>query len=251
MWLKQRKSTEKTHLFTSAVYHLSCVMDRSSETVFWGPNKGKKGGGRKAVKLGWSEETAIVWVSRGEETETKGGGVVEWGALFLYTKWEGKLGKRRRRRQEVIKRRGRREKSQPDMGLYAVLLICLSQAELGRVWAQEHEGKPPFFNVNTQYRSTNNSLLSLTMEGLKCFLALFMACLWIRACVKLTGLVVVLTVSHRKHIKDGVRVWIFIFSLFSWCYSKTSVFPVWRGGNKCLGFICFNNTDPVNENFGF
>lgn len=26
-----------------------------------------------------------------------------------------------------------------DMGLYAVLLICLSQAELGRVWAQERE----------------------------------------------------------------------------------------------------------------
>uniref|UniRef100_A0A3B4F093 Plexin domain-containing protein 1-like n=1 Tax=Pundamilia nyererei TaxID=303518 RepID=A0A3B4F093_9CICH len=48
------------------------------------------------------------------------------------------------------------------MGLYAVLLICLSQAELGRVWAQEHEGKPPFFNVNTQYRSTNNSTITTT-----------------------------------------------------------------------------------------
>ncbi|XP_035469564.1 plexin domain-containing protein 1 isoform X2 [Scophthalmus maximus] len=33
----------------------------------------------------------------------------------------------------------RREKSRLDMGLCAVLLICLSQAELGRVWARELE----------------------------------------------------------------------------------------------------------------
>ncbi|KAA8581295.1 hypothetical protein FQN60_002876 [Etheostoma spectabile] len=36
------------------------------------------------------------------------------------------------------------------MGLCAVLLICLYQAELGRVWAQQHEGKPPFSNANIQ-----------------------------------------------------------------------------------------------------
>lgn len=149
---EEHRENTSLHSATLQLFIISpAVMDRSSETVFWRPNKGNKGGGRKAVKLGWSEETAIVWVSRGEETETKGGGVVEWGDPFLYTKWEGKLGKRRRRRRRgVIKRRGRREKSQPDMGFYAVLLICLSQAELGRVWAQEHEGKPPFFHVNTQ-----------------------------------------------------------------------------------------------------
>lgn len=33
------------------------------------------------------------------------------------------------------------KKKCPDMGLCAVLLIWLSQAELGRVWAQEHKGK--------------------------------------------------------------------------------------------------------------
>lgn len=52
--------------------------------------------------------------------------------------------------EECKKSWGRREKSWPDMGLCAVLLICLSQAELGRVWAQEHEGKPLFCFIYAQ-----------------------------------------------------------------------------------------------------
>lgn len=51
----------------------------------------------------------------------------------------GETGEKKKRR-GIIKS-WRREKTQLDMGLCAVLLICLSQAELGRVWAQEHEGK--------------------------------------------------------------------------------------------------------------
>lgn len=55
----------------------------------------------------------------------------------------GATGRKREKKRGAVKSWGRREKSRLDMGLCAVLLICLSQAELGRVWAEEHEGKTP------------------------------------------------------------------------------------------------------------
>lgn len=51
----------------------------------------------------------------------------------------GATGRKKEKKRGAIKSWGRREKL--DMGLCAVLLICLSQAELGRVWAEENEGK--------------------------------------------------------------------------------------------------------------
>lgn len=121
------------------------------------------------------------------------------------------------------------------MGLCAVLLICLSQAELSRVWAQEHEGKPPFFNASTNFniqthqqhchddhssqqglhkRTSKTSKLkhylwSLTKAAtglLKIFVCTFYgACIHtVHACVTLTGLLTFLTISHRKLIKNGV-----------------------------------------------
>ncbi len=266
-------------------------MDPSSQKLLWGPNKDVKQrretdrGGRKAANLGWGEEKAVVWESRGEERATKGGGVEEWGAPFFQQSERGNRGKRRRRRRRrrrrgVIKSWGRREKSRLDMGLCAVLLICLSQAELGRVWAQEHEGKPPFFNVNNKYTQVFTCILILTpfwlpffrtdcqvlREPLKIWTevkrnylatnsrleknvlwALFMGgcCMCVcsvcaYACVKLTGPLTFLSVSHRKHMKDGVQVWIFLG-----CHSKTSVFPI------CLVFICLKNTDHVIVNPAF
>lgn len=55
-------------------------------------------------------------------------------------------GGKKERKTGVTKSWGRREKRELDMGLCAAslwvfLLICVSQAELGRVWAREQEGK--------------------------------------------------------------------------------------------------------------
>ena len=51
---------------------------------------------------------------------------------------EGKKGSKKERRDTHTHTHG---DSGVDMGLCAVLLICLSQAELARVWAQEQTGK--------------------------------------------------------------------------------------------------------------
>lgn len=58
------------------------------------------------------------------------------------------------------------------MGLCAVLLICLSQAELGRVWAEEPEGKPLFFNDHSKYAQVFTCILtfkfSMPFLGIDC-----------------------------------------------------------------------------------
>lgn len=116
----------------------------------------------------------------------------------------GETGRRRRRREE-LKSWGRREQSRLDMGLCAVLLICLSQAELGRVWAREHEGKPPVLQVFTCFPILRPDLNSCKQhKTVWVFLALFFSPDDLHACVKPTGPLTFLFSSHRKHMK-----WIF------------------------------------------
>lgn len=111
---------------------------------------------------GQTEESSKPWLRWGEQRTAEGRGGLR--RPVLPATWEGR--QREKKTRGVLKSWGRREKSRLDMGLCAVLLICLSQAELGRPWAEEHEGKPLFLRVQYCCMYSNISISAFYINGI-------------------------------------------------------------------------------------
>lgn len=118
------------------------AMDPSSQ-IHWGPNRERQAGERrpqgeeKKHLCGRANRQTVSYAQQGAE---------EQSAPCTQQSERGSRGKKKKRKAGVTKSWERREKSELDMGLcvaplWFLLLICLSQAELGRLWAAEQEGK--------------------------------------------------------------------------------------------------------------